>query len=175
MNHQPIEILGERVFIALGANLGEPLQQLDNAVLELQKEPKIVCVAMSKVYVSKPHGPQNQPDFTNAVLEIRTTLAPEVLLDILQGIEKKQGRKRHEHWGARTLDLDIVLYADKIIHTDRLTIPHPYAHEREFVLQPLADLDNTLVLPYRGKVTDLLKQLPTETMEVIRDVTTYNR
>ncbi len=165
----------KRVFVALGANLGEPLQQLDAAVEALQKVPEINCLAMSKVYVSKPHGPQNQPDFTNAVLAIDTTLSPEQLLDVLQRIEIEQGRERHEHWGARTLDLDIILYANQTIQTERLTIPHAYAHEREFVLQPLADLDETLVLPQHGKITELLKQLPTETMEVIRDVTTYNR
>lgn len=170
-----VEMQGERVFIALGANLGNPLAQLDQAVAFLQAHPKITCKAMSKVYISKPHGPQDQPDFTNAVVVAYTTLSPEPLLDVLQHIEKTQGRERHTHWGARTLDLDIILFADKIINTPRLTIPHPFAHQREFVVQPLADLDDNLVLGAQGKVTDLLNQLPIETMESIRDVTTYYR
>ncbi len=161
-----------RAFIALGANLGEPLAQLDSAVAALNQQPGVTCIAMSKVYLSKPHGPQDQPDFTNAVVEIRTVLSAEQLLDTLQAIEFKHGRKRQEHWGARTLDLDIILFGNQQINTPRLTIPHPRASEREFVIRPLADLDADLVIASRGRVKDLLKRLPVNTMETIRNVTT---
>ncbi len=161
-----------RAFIALGANLGEPLKQLDSAVASLNEQQGVTCIAMSKVYVSKPWGKTDQPDFTNAVLEIRTTLSAEQLLDILQKIELEHGRERKEHWGARTLDLDIILFGDEIINTERLTVPHPRAIEREFVIKPLADLDDNLVIGQHS-IKDLLNTLPIETMEVIRDVTTY--
>lgn len=164
-----------RAFIALGANLGEPLAQLDSATAAINQHPQIVCLRMSRVYGSKPHGPQDQPDFTNAVLEINTTLSAEQLLDVLQEIEQQHGRVRHEHWGARTLDLDILLFGNQIIATPRLTIPHPRAGEREFVIQPLADLDDKLNIPNQGNVGQLLQQLPIETMEIIRDVTTDYR
>lgn len=165
----------QRVFVALGANLGEPLQQLDTAVEMLQNHPEITCVAMSKVYASKPHGPQDQPDYTNAVLELYTTLSPHQLLACLQQVENDHGRQRKVHWGARTLDLDIILFADVRLHSEDLTIPHPRSHEREFVVQPLADLDADVLIPPHGNVGELLKKLPIETMEIIRDVTTYNR
>ncbi len=162
-----------RAFIALGANLGEPLKQLDSAVESLNKQQGVTCIAMSKVYVSKPWGNTDQPDFTNAVLEIHTSLSAEQLLDVLQKIELEHGRERKEHWGARTLDLDIILFGDEIINTERLIVPHPRAIEREFVIQPLADLDETLAIGQHS-VSDLLNTLPIETMEIIRDVTTYN-
>ncbi|MBS9778103.1 MAG: 2-amino-4-hydroxy-6-hydroxymethyldihydropteridine diphosphokinase [Gammaproteobacteria bacterium] len=168
------DLIAPKAYIALGANLGKPLSQLDSAAQALQKCPDIECVAMSKVYATKPHGPQDQPDYTNAVLEISTTLTPIELLDVIHAIEKENGRVRNQRWGARTLDLDIILYGDISLETEKLTIPHPRAHEREFVIGPLADLDNTLLIPPYGSVSELKKQLPIHTMEVIRNVTTYN-
>lgn len=166
---------GVRAFIALGANLGKPLAQLDSAVLALDQHDKVNCIAMSKVYVSKPHGVLDQPNFTNAVAEIYTTLSAEALLTLLQTLEARHGRQRISRWGARTLDLDLILYANHVINTPRLSVPHPRAHEREFVLQPLLDLDSTLSLPQQGSVQQLLQQLPNKSMEIIRDVTTYYR
>lgn len=166
---------GVRAFVALGANLGEPLAQLDSAVAAIDQHPQIDCLSMSRVYLSKPQGPQDQPDFTNAVLEIHTRLSAEQLLDVLQQIEDNHGRERHQRWGARTLDLDIIVFANQCIHSPRLIIPHPRAYEREFVIQPLADLDENLVIPGQGNVGELLQQLPITTMEIIRDVTTHYR
>lgn len=96
----------------------------------------------SLFYQSKPHGPQDQPDYINAAVEFKTALKPEALLDVLQKIENKNGRVREgvERWGARTLDLDLLFYGDETINTKRLTVPHPRICERAFVLYPLRDL-----------------------------------
>lgn len=163
-----------RVFVALGSNLGNPLQQIDKAALALGAHEHITRIAMSKVYQSTPHGVKDQPDYLNSVLEIRTTLTPEALLQVLQSIEDEHGRTREIRWGARTLDLDIILFDTRVIETATLTIPHPRAHEREFVVQPLFDLDSELVIPGQGKVSDLRKHLPIETLKEIRNVKTYN-
>lgn len=172
-----IQQVSHTVFVALGANVGQPLQQLDAASQAIDEHPQIHCMAMSKVYRSQPHGDVIQDDFLNAVLKITTTLSAEALLNELQRIEIEQGRDRSgnaQHWGPRMIDLDIILFADKMIKTPRLTVPHPLAHEREFVLLPLLDLDKNLTIAEKGNVRDLVQQLPTQTMEVIRDVTTYN-
>lgn len=164
-------------YIALGANLGNPLQQLDTAVLAIGAHEKITRLCLSKIYCSKPHGDVAQNNFLNAVLKISTTLSPEALLAATQKIEIQLGRDRSEnaiHWGPRMIDLDIILYDDVVMNNDTLTIPHPLAHEREFVIQPLVDLSETLVIPGHGAVQDLAKQLPIQSMEVIRDVTTFN-
>lgn len=173
----------ERViaFIALGANLGNPLQQIDTASLAIGAHEKITRHIMSPVYRSQPQGEVVQRDFLNAVLQISTTLSAEALLDVLQQIEIQQGRDRSGnalHWGPRIIDLDIILFADEIMTTERLTIPHSYAHQREFVIQPLLDLSNKLLInltiPGHGAVSELAESLPINTMEIIRDVTTYN-
>lgn len=167
-------------FIALGANLGNPLQQLDTASLAIGAHEQITRLAMSKVYRSVPHGDVTQNDFLNAVLAVQTTLSPQDLLDELQRIEIQQGRDRSGnalHWGPRVIDLDIILYEGVSLQTERLTLPHPYAHQREFVVQPLRDLaaqlSTEISLAEHGNVERLAKQLPIDTMEVIRDVTTY--
>lgn len=165
---------GARAFIALGANLGEPLAQLDAAVQYLDAHPQITCLSMSRVYQSQPHGPQDQPDFTNAALLVRTTLTPLNLLTVMQAIEASLGRVRQRHWGERTIDLDLILYDNIIMQTPTLTLPHPLAHRREFVIQPLYDLDATLVIPNYGKVATLLKKLPTKQLREIRNDTTYH-
>lgn len=163
-----------RAFIALGANIGQPLAQLDAAVAALDSHDGICCLAMSKVYQSPPHGPQDQPDFTNAALAVHTTLTPLDLLSVMQRIETDLGRVRQRHWGERSIDLDLILYGDTQMHTPRLTIPHPLAHAREFVVKPLHDLDEQLHIPGHGSVADLLTDLPTQHLREIRDVTTYH-
>ena len=101
-----------------------------------------------------------QPDYYNAVVLVETRLQPHALLDHLQQIEDKQGRVRAERWGARTIDLDILLFADRMINDDRLTVPHPGLHVREFVLYPMQNIDNTLTIPGRGKLEELIKNCP---------------
>jgi 2-amino-4-hydroxy-6-hydroxymethyldihydropteridine diphosphokinase len=109
----------------------------------------------SLFYQSKPHGPQDQPDYINAAVEFETHLKPEALLDELQKIEKENGRIREgvERWGARTLDLDLLFYGDEVIKTKRLTVPHPQICERAFVLYPLRDLVDKLNLKINKTTT----------------------
>ncbi|WP_373818157.1 2-amino-4-hydroxy-6-hydroxymethyldihydropteridine diphosphokinase [Glaesserella sp.] len=141
------------VYVALGSNLENPLEQLKQAVVSLQKFAK--NVEISPFYGSKPLGPQDQPDYINAVARFETDLSPITLLDILQRIENEQGRVRLRRWGERTLDLDILLYGNEHIQSERLTIPHYDMHNREFVIVPLHDLSPELVLPSGKRLADI--------------------
>ncbi|MBU2115173.1 MAG: 2-amino-4-hydroxy-6-hydroxymethyldihydropteridine diphosphokinase [Gammaproteobacteria bacterium] len=150
-----------RCYIGLGANLTTPMAQLQQAVVALRQLPDSQLVAVSSFYGSKPMGPQDQPDYVNAVAAIDTRLLPEQLLDALQQIEQQQGRSRKaERWGPRTLDLDILLYGDQVIATERLTVPHYGLREREFVLYPLYEIATTLSLPDGTVLSSLLAQVP---------------
>ena len=136
------------VYIGLGANLDDPIAQLHNAVDALRSLAQCQLITVSKFYASKPMGPQDQPDYVNAVAKLSTSLAPETLLDSLQKIELEQGRQRKsERWGPRTLDLDILLFANDIINTPRLVVPHYGLCQREFVVYPLLELEPELILP----------------------------
>ncbi|UVW34817.1 2-amino-4-hydroxy-6-hydroxymethyldihydropteridine diphosphokinase [SAR92 clade bacterium H455] len=143
------------VYIALGSNMDSPHSQLDSALAVLSQHPRIALVATSNRYQTPPIGPQ-QPDFINAAAQLSTDLSPLDLLDALQAIEQQQHRVRSIHWGPRTLDLDILLYDNFVIESERLTIPHPRMAERGFVLVPLADLDAQLALPSGETVAQLL-------------------
>lgn len=134
------------VYVALGANLADPVTQLDNAcnALSLLSESDIT---VSSYYGSRPMGEVVQPNYVNAVACVETSLSAIDLLDALQQIEHSQGRVRLERWGARTLDLDIILYGNEQVFTPRLTIPHIGMTQRSFVLVPLFELAPTLVLP----------------------------
>jgi 2-amino-4-hydroxy-6-hydroxymethyldihydropteridine diphosphokinase len=150
-----------RCYIGLGANLDEPVTQLQQAVQALKQLPQSTLVAVSGFYGSKPMGPQDQPDYLNAVAAIDTMLSAEQLLDALQQIEQQQGRKRKaERWGPRTLDLDILLYGNQVIATERLTVPHYGLRVREFVLYPLHDIAPQLSLPDGTVLSSLLAQVP---------------
>lgn len=136
------------VYIGLGANLDDPIAQLHNAVDALRSLAQCQLITVSKFYASKPMGPQDQPDYVNAVAKLSTSLASEALLDSLQKIELEQGRQRKsERWGPRTLDLDILLFANDIINTPRLVVPHYGLCQREFVVYPLLELEPELILP----------------------------
>lgn len=149
------------VYIGLGANLARPVQQLERAVVALQSIKDTELVKVSGFYGSKPMGPQDQPDYVNAVAALTTRLSAEDLLTELQQIELEQGRQRKdERWGPRTLDLDILLFGHNIIQTERLTVPHYGMKVREFVLYPLAELDLNLVLPDNTKLSELLTTVP---------------
>lgn len=141
------------VYIALGSNLDNPVQQLQLAVENLKKFANNLVV--SPFYGSKPLGPQDQPDYVNAVAKFETDLPPLALLDKLQQIENEQGRVRLRRWGERTLDLDILLYGNELIQNERLTIPHYDMHHREFVIVPLYDLSPDLILPNGTPLSDL--------------------
>lgn len=145
-------------YIALGSNLDTPIDQLHRALQAIKALPQTTLLAVSSFYQSKPLGPQDQPDYVNAVTKIETALAPLVLLDELQRIENEQGRVRLRRWGERTLDLDILLYGNEIIQNERLTVPHYDMNNREFVIVPLAEIAPDLVLPNGTKLAELAIQ-----------------
>ncbi|HVK32599.1 MAG TPA: 2-amino-4-hydroxy-6-hydroxymethyldihydropteridine diphosphokinase [Burkholderiaceae bacterium] len=132
-------LAGERVFVGLGANLGDAQATLHAAFDALDALPGTRCVARSSLYRSAPVD-AGGPDFVNAVAELRTKMQPPVLLQALQAIEARFGRERPYHHAPRTLDLDLLLYGQRRIATPQLTVPHPRMHERAFVLVPLAEL-----------------------------------
>jgi 2-amino-4-hydroxy-6-hydroxymethyldihydropteridine diphosphokinase len=154
-----------RVFIGLGSNLADPESQVHAAQKALQTLPETQWVASSSLYKSPPMGPQDQPDYINAVIELETMLSPHNLLDCLQQIEQQQGRVRERHWGERTLDLDLLLYGDKIIADDRLQVPHPGIAQRAFVIYPLAEIAADIVIPGKGLITTLLAACPRDGLE----------
>ncbi|MEB3767446.1 2-amino-4-hydroxy-6-hydroxymethyldihydropteridine diphosphokinase [Acinetobacter sp. MD2] len=141
-----------KTYIGLGSNLGDSLQILQQAVVQLQT---LGAVRVSKLYSTPPMGPQDQPDYLNAALELETTLEPLALLDCLQQFEQDAGRVRLRRWGERTLDLDLLLYGQQQIQHPRLTVPHIGLFERDFVLVPLLDLDPELTVAMQA-----LKHLP---------------
>ncbi|UZN04013.1 2-amino-4-hydroxy-6-hydroxymethyldihydropteridine diphosphokinase [Cellulomonas sp. S1-8] len=138
-----------RAVLALGANLGPAQDTLRQAVDDLAATPGIEMVAVSPLARTAAVGPE-QPDFLNAVVLTRTTLAARELLRAVHAVEQRHGRERHEHWGPRTLDVDIIVYGDTLAVTDDLELPHPRAHERAFVLQPWAQVDPDAQLPGLG-------------------------
>lgn len=148
------------VYIGLGSNLDKPAQQLQDAVSSLKKLPKSNFQQVSSLFASKPMGPQDQPDYMNAVACIKTELSPIELLDQLQKIELSFGRiRKDERWGARVLDLDILLIDDLVIVSERLTVPHYGMKVREFVIYPLAQITQDLMLPDGSNVTQLQKTI----------------
>lgn len=150
-------------YIGIGSNLAEPLLQVQRAVAALEKLPSVDLLAVSPWYGSHSvGGPTNQPDYINGAACVQTTLSPHALLDALQTIEHQQQRVRSERWGARTLDLDLLLYDNICLHDARLTLPHPRLHERAFVLAPLTDIAPQLALPNGCSVASLLPALSTE-------------
>jgi len=135
-------------YVGVGSNQAQPIEQAKQAIKALQSIAKTSVVTSSSLYASKPMGPQDQPDYINAVVALETHLSPMALLDALQAIEQSQGRVRKENrWGPRTLDLDILLYADQCIDNERLTIPHYGMKVREFVLYPLLEIAPELRFP----------------------------
>lgn len=162
-----------RCYIGLGANLEAPLQQLQQAVAALRQLPQSELVVVSSFYGSKPMGPQDQPDYVNAVAALDTRLSAEALLDALQQIEQNQGRQRKaDRWGARTLDLDILLYGDAQIDTARLTVPHYGLHQREFVVYPLLEIAAQLQIPGRGALQQIAQQVPRNGLTMLATSTT---
>ena len=144
-------------YIGIGSNQQHPIKQAQQAVEALKTLAKSKLTNCSALYCSAPMGPADQPDYINAVAELETTLSPIELLDALQKIELEQGRVRKENrWGPRTLDLDIILYADQQIESPRLVIPHYGMAEREFVLYPLFEIAPQLILPNGTPLSQLV-------------------
>lgn len=151
----------ERVYLGLGSNLAEPRQQLEAALQALADLADSQLVAVSSFYASDPLGPPDQPRYVNAVAALDTCLAPLALLDATQAIELQQGRvRKDERWGPRTLDIDILLFGERLIDEPRLQVPHYHLQARAFVLYPLADLAPELQLPDGRRLPDLLAACP---------------
>ncbi len=149
------------VYIAVGSNLSDPVAQANNAIEALKSLPKSRFIAASSLYSSTPMGPQNQPDYINAVVSVETELSPLELLDCTQAIEQEQGRvRKDERWGPRTLDLDILLFGNQQIDSEILIVPHYGMHVREFVLYPLHEIAPMLQLPDGTMLKELLKSVP---------------
>lgn len=143
-------------YVALGSNLDDPAAQLDRAFEELAVLPETRLTARSPLYKSAPMGPQDQPDFINAAAALETELTPQALMQALLGIERAHGRRRDGmRWGPRSLDLDLLLYDERVLHEPGLDLPHPGLHERAFVLYPLADIAPQRSVPGHGTVAEL--------------------
>ncbi|MDK9363490.1 2-amino-4-hydroxy-6-hydroxymethyldihydropteridine diphosphokinase [Lelliottia wanjuensis] len=150
-------------YIAIGSNLASPLEQVNAAVQALSEIPQSRLVAVSAFYRTPPLGPQDQPDYLNAAVVLETALDAETLLDNTQRIELQQGRQRKaERWGPRTLDLDIMLFGDEVIHTERLTVPHYDMKNRGFMLWPLFEVAPQLTFPTGESLQAILQQLNAE-------------
>ncbi|MCL7365064.1 2-amino-4-hydroxy-6-hydroxymethyldihydropteridine diphosphokinase [Streptomyces ardesiacus] len=148
----------KRAVIALGANLGNRLETLQGAIDALEDTPGVRVKGVSPVYETEPWGvdPGSQPSYFNAVVIVKTTLPPSSLLERAHAVEEAFHRVRDERWGPRTLDVDIVAYAEVVSEDPQLSLPHPRAHERAFVLAPWLDVDPEAALPGQGRVADLL-------------------
>lgn len=145
-------------YIGLGSNLDDPEKQLRRAARSLGQLPQTRLCRMSSFYQSRAVGPP-QPDFINAVALVTTGLSAPDLLRELQLIEDRQGRIRNMHWGPRTLDLDVLLYGETVIHEDHLVIPHPEMHRRGFVLYPLYEISPDVVIPGQPPLRELLEMM----------------
>ncbi|WP_432471086.1 2-amino-4-hydroxy-6-hydroxymethyldihydropteridine diphosphokinase [Amphritea sp. HPY] len=154
-------------YIGLGSNLDSPREQVSSALTELTQLPQCRNLKHSSLYRSDPVGPAGQPDYINAVACLETCLSPLHLLDALQGIEQAHQRVRIQHWGPRTLDLDLLLYGDQVIQNQRLTVPHAFMKVRNFVLYPLAEIAPNLSLPDGTQLLILLKDIEIGTLEKI--------
>lgn len=156
-------------YIGLGSNLGDSKHCLEQAFAALDALPETQLTARSRLYRSAPMGPADQPDYINAVAQLHTALEPYDLLDALNVIEAEYGRNRPQEtrWGPRTLDLDILMMGDLQMHEQRLTIPHPGAHERIFVLLPWADIAADVDIPGHGTVGYCLERIPLQGIEAV--------
>ena len=148
-------------FIGLGSNLDHPVEQVGRAVTELDQLPASRVDICSSLYRSAPLGPPGQPDYINAVARLITSLSAQDLLSALQDVERRHGRDRSgTRWGPRTLDLDLLLYGDRVINEPGLTVPHPGMVRREFVLYPLYEIAPLLHIPGQGWLKDCIRQCP---------------
>ena len=148
-----------RAYVGLGSNLGDRERAIERAVGLVNADPDIEVVSTSTLRETEPWGPVAQPRFLNGAVEVETSLEPRALLGVLLEVERRLGRVREERFGPRTIDLDLLLYGDATLDEPGLTIPHPRLHERAFALEPLHELDPTLVVPGHGTVDELLRAL----------------
>ena len=153
-------------YIGLGSNLNNPKQQIKDALIALNSTQDVKVVALSSLYQSKPIDDSEQPDYINAVCQVDTHLTALELLYVCQGIETKQHRVREKKWGARTIDLDIILYGVQVVASKQLIIPHPEMMNRAFVLIPLSELEPDLKVPVLGPLQALIDLI--DTSELIK-------
>ncbi|MEE0986901.1 MAG: 2-amino-4-hydroxy-6-hydroxymethyldihydropteridine diphosphokinase [Succinivibrionaceae bacterium] len=161
--------MAKQVIIGMGSNLGEPFLQMSVACAELRNIPAFTNVRISSLYQTKPVGPQDQPDFINAVAIVETELEALQVLDLLQTLEQRHLRERKEHWGPRTLDLDILFYGDDQINTERLQVPHPEFAKRVFTVVPLLELVPDFVFA-GAPLKDLVATLPIEDRQALKQL-----
>jgi len=143
-----------KAVVSLGANIGDPKANLDLAVALLREATDVIAV--SSYLQTKPVGGPEQPDYQNAVAIIESELPATELLALLNGIETAMGRTREIHWGPRVIDLDLIQYGGLLVHDEKLTLPHPRAHERRFVLAPWFEIEPEAILLTHGRISDLL-------------------
>jgi len=158
-----------RAYVGLGGNVGDVEDTMMEALMAIDGLPQTSIRTQSRLYRSPPWGRTDQDDFINAVVELRTRLAPRVLLDYLLEVETRFGRVRGEDdkWGPRTLDLDLLIFGEESLDLPGMHVPHPRMHERGFVLVPLAEIAATLLIPGRGQVSDLLAAIDSSGIEAI--------
>ena len=156
------------IFIALGSNLENPKKQVEKGILSIKKIDGVKIICESSLYETAPVGILDQPNFINAVIKIESNLSPYGLLKKLLKIENIAGRIRVHKNGPRTLDLDILLFDNLILNDEKLTIPHPRMHERLFVLLPLKDIDEHIVIPSQGSIKHIIKKLVPENINRIK-------
>jgi 2-amino-4-hydroxy-6-hydroxymethyldihydropteridine diphosphokinase len=146
-----------KAVISLGANIGNPEEQIALAIAMLREATEVVAV--SSIYETEPVGGPDQPNYLNAICIAESDLPAADLLSVLHGIEKTLGRERLERWGPRTIDLDLIQYGSILSSAQELELPHPRAHERKFVLEPWLEIEQDAILLTHGKVSELLEQL----------------
>lgn len=147
-----------KAYIAFGSNIGDRVSHIENGIRKIRESKFCKIEKISQYLLTKPYGVVEQEDFLNGVMEVNTMLPAQELLEFLQSIEEEEGRKREIHWGPRTLDLDIVFYDKEIIDTETLVVPHPDMHNRNFVLQPMAEIAPYFRHPLNGKTVGEMVQ-----------------
>lgn len=159
-----------QIYLGLGSNLESPAEQLRAARAAIANVSGISEISFSSLYRSPPMGGKQQPDYVNAVMAIETKLSPLELLTVTQRIENEHGRVRSERWGARTLDIDILLFGDEVLNSLDLIVPHYGMAERAFVLYPLFEIAPDLEIPTHGKLADLVSRCPVDGLERLPNV-----
>jgi 2-amino-4-hydroxy-6-hydroxymethyldihydropteridine diphosphokinase len=157
-----------RVYIGIGSNLEDPVAQVKDAIEELEMLPDTILAGRSSLYSNKPMGPQDQPDYINAVVGLDTLLSAQDLFARLVKIEELAGRVRDgDKWGPRILDLDLLLYGKKKIDEADLQVPHPGLHERDFVIIPLAEVAGNMNIPGHGLLSTLINQVENHSLKKV--------
>ena len=161
----------EQIFIALGSNLDQPDRQIEDGLRHLCVSSVLQVIKCSGLYSTQPMGPSDQPDFVNAVCQVTSELSPLDLFDVLQAIEQLSGRDAHgKRWGPRILDLDLLLYGERVLNCKRLTVPHPGMLERSFVLLPLLEIAPNCQVPEKGLARDYQLTMKDFGIKRIRDI-----